>query len=406
MGNILNIIKSDKEFYELDNQVYMQSGYGAFISDEIRKYFKVNLVDFKDTNEKEKYIYLIETRDSQGVTSAIHNIPNNIIDMVNKNNCKIIISYESEGNLDIIEFNKFFYNSCVLLGKKLNFKNVYVFTGDITCAEKNKTPINFFGSPHCLDSIAYDFNSAKNRNDKLELSEFKYDFNVKTIDDIDIDNKSKYFLCYLRNCNRLHRKGLAAYFQYHDLWDTNNISWLKVSWSSELPEYVPEKYWKSFFELDEKPLLELDTHDLKNKSGFNTAFSSDWKHNQESFLTIVSETQYEIDTTYISEKMVKPIMNLQPFIVMSTPKFLQFLKDNGFKTFDGFINKSYDTQDNHEQRFEMIFNELDKFRSKSFDELKDWWREILPILEHNQNRLIEIGQQKTNKIKLLEKLYD
>ena len=104
--------------------------------------------------------------------------------------------------------------------------------------------------------------------------------------------------------------------------------------------------------------------------------------------------------------MVKPIMNLQPFIVMSTPKFLQFLKDNGFKTFDGFINESYDTQDNHEQRFEIIFNELDKFRSKSFDELKDWWREILPILEHNQNRLIEIGQQKTNKIKLLEKLYD
>ena len=49
---------------------------------------------------------------------------------------------------------------------------------------------------------------------------------------------------------------------------------------------------------------------------------------------------------------------------------------------------------------------VDKFRSKSFDELKDWWREILPILEHNQNRLIEIGQQKTNKIKLLEKIND
>ena len=190
------------------------------------------------------------------------------------------------------------------------------------------------------------------------------------------------------------------------MWNTNNISWLKISWSSGLPEYVPEKYWKSCFELDEKPLLELDTHDLKNKGGFNTMFSSDWKHNQESFLTIVSETQYEKDTTYISEKMVKPIMNLQPFIVMTTPNFLQFLKDNGFKTFDGFINESYDTQDNHEQRFEMIFDELDKFRSKSFDELKDWWKEILPILEHNQNRLIEIGQQKTNKIKLLEKLYD
>ena len=32
----------------------------------------------------------------------------------------------------------------------------------------------------------------------------------------------------------------------------------------------------------------------------------------------------------------------------------------------------------------MIFDELDKFRNKSNEELKDWWKEILPILEHNQ----------------------
>ena len=40
MGNILNIIKSDKEFYELDNHNYMEMfGDGAFISDQIRKIF-------------------------------------------------------------------------------------------------------------------------------------------------------------------------------------------------------------------------------------------------------------------------------------------------------------------------------------------------------------------------------
>ena len=85
---------------------------------------------------------------------------------------------------------------------------------------------------------------------------------------------------------------------------------------------------------------------------------------------------------------------------------MKFLKDNGFKTFDLIYKRGYDTQNNHEQRLEMIFDELDEFRTKSFDELKDWWKEILPILEHNQNRLIEIGQQKTNKIKLLEKIND
>ena len=70
MGNILNIIKSDKEFYELDKHVFMESGDGAFISDQIRKYFKVNLVDFKDINEKEKYIYLIENLELHSLTNS------------------------------------------------------------------------------------------------------------------------------------------------------------------------------------------------------------------------------------------------------------------------------------------------------------------------------------------------
>ena len=46
------------------------------------------------------------------------------------------------------------------------------------------------------------------------------------------------------------------------------------------------------------------------------------------------------------------------------------------------------------------------FSGDSNEELKDWWREILPILEHNQTRLLEFGKHKTKKVKLLEKLYD
>ena len=40
-----------------------------------------------------------------------------------------------------------------------------------------------------------------------------------------------------------------------------------------------------------------------------------------------------------------------------------------------------------------------KFASneKSNEELKDLWRKILPILEHNQTRLLEFGKGKTKK---------
>ena len=45
-------------------------------------------------------------------------------------------------------------------------------------------------------------------------------------------------------------------------------------------------------------------------------------------------------------------------------------------------------------------------KDKSNEELKDWWRQVLPILEHNQKTFINMGNKKTKKIKLLERLYD
>ena len=51
---------------------------------------------------------------------------------------------------------------------------------------------------------------------------------------------------------------------------------------------------------------------------------------------------------------------------------------------------------------ELIFDELDRFRNKSLDELKSWWKDILPILEHNQKTFFNMSIEKTKKIKLLE----
>ena len=92
---------------------------------------------------------------------------------------------------------------------------------------------------------------------------------------------------------------------------SNNLN--RISWGSEIFTQRADASLKIGYVF---PLITYQS------IGFQSAYS---KHNQESFLTIVSETQFEKDTTYISEKMVKPIMNLQPFIVMSTPNFLKFL---------------------------------------------------------------------------------
>ena len=54
MGNILNIINSDKHFYELDKYVYMKMFRREhFYSSEIKPYFKIN-IDFQDINKNDK----------------------------------------------------------------------------------------------------------------------------------------------------------------------------------------------------------------------------------------------------------------------------------------------------------------------------------------------------------------
>ena len=59
------------------------------------------------------------------------------------------------------------------------------------------------------------------------------------------------------------------------------------------------------------------------------------------------------------------------------------------------------------KRVELIFKELDKkIRTTPIDELKDWWKSIVPILEHNQKHFLNLMNIKTNKIKLLEKIND
>ena len=407
MGNILNIINSDKDFYDTHNGHYMRCVKGAFYSSELKENFKVNEVDIDNIDENTNYIYLVECVTQDAIYSGFFKLPQKVSDLVNQNRCKVIFSYEAEGDLDIEFFNEWYSLTCKLREDEIKFSNFYILHCELTCEKNNKTPINFFNSTHHFDSLSFELNKIIENDNHRKLDKFDYDFYRRKIKDIDINSKSKHFLCYLRNCGRPHRNAIASYFQHNNLWDKNNLSFLKNSFRGDIPkDILPKQYWSSSVDLNTLPKIEIDTQNLQDTQGFDTSFSSNWKHYQETFLSIVSETIYDGRLNFFSEKICKPLINLHPFILMSTPYSLKFLKKFGFKTFHPFINEQYDTEENGLKRMQMIFDELDKFRNKSDKELKDWWEEILPVLEHNQKIFINMGKQKTKKIKLLERLYD
>lgn len=107
------------------------------------------------------------------------------------------------------------------------------------------------------------------------------------------------------------------------------------------------------------------------------------------WVSIVTEPQfadYE-QSTFCSEKIFKPIACLQPFIVVGGQGSLARLRELGYKTFDGFIDESYDTLPT-EQRLDAIIVALQKL--KAIEDKASWLENIKPILEHNYNNLITL----------------
>ena len=407
MGNILNIIDSRNDFKNVDGLLPLQCG--PFFNHELNNYFEFKFHNLKYISKSNNYFYIVEIAHNFAIMNLISEIlkMNKLVDLVNQDRCKVILGYESEGDIDMSEYNDWYSKVCKPLENKIKFSNFYIFNADLNCQKNNKSKINFFPSTNHMECAAYDLNHMINYQDGHQVTEMDYDFQHKTIQDIDIDKKTKHFLSFMRGMHN-HRRALASYFEYNDLWYNNIISFLKIEWdyTGAMPEMLPEKYWESHSKLNDREAVEIDTQNLKNKGGFSTTFTSKWEFYEETFLSVVSETLYDNDKLYFTEKISKPLMCLHPFILVTSPHSLKKLQEFGFKTFHPFIDESYDNEEDGMKRMQMIFDELDKFRARPIQELKDWWKEILPILEHNQKVFLKFGQNKSKRVKFMEKLND
>lgn len=107
------------------------------------------------------------------------------------------------------------------------------------------------------------------------------------------------------------------------------------------------------------------------------------KYYREIFCDIVTESRFAQPTGNYSEKVYQPMYFMKPFVLCAPPKTLQYLKEQGFKTFSDFWDESYDDEMNHEQRLFKIFKLIDFINDKSIVELRKMYDKMIPILKHN-----------------------
>lgn len=139
--------------------------------------------------------------------------------------------------------------------------------------------------------------------------------------------------------------------------------------------------------LDRNPaqqLLDIDRNNfLRNYDNF--------------FVEIVCETFYSGETFFPTEKIWRPIFLFTPFIVQGPPGFLKHLRKLGFQTFERWWDEGYD-QDPQSWSIIEICRLIDRLSTISVQELNDMYIDMLPVLQHNRRRLLELNNEKFNNV--------
>lgn len=109
-----------------------------------------------------------------------------------------------------------------------------------------------------------------------------------------------------------------------------------------------------------------------------------WEQAQTAFAHVVTETVYTSDRVHLTEKIFKPIVLKQPFLLVAPRNSLAYLRTYGFKTFDTLWDESYDHHDD-QTRIHAVADICSWLNSLSRAALIDLAHEIKHIVDHNHD---------------------
>jgi len=211
----------------------------------------------------------------------------------------------------------------------------------------------------------------------------------------DVSKKTKTFLC-LNRVVRPGRVAIVAEMLKRDLLKNSYVSFFKEGahfgrnapyFPDVLSAFEPtrkEEYLKLIDSLPDNTYAD-DINPNENQA----ATTSPFELYETSFFNITTESFWAEKDFFPSEKIYKPILHEQPFIVVSTYRFLHHLRKQGFQTFGKWFNESYDEMEDINERMEALATELERLDKLPIETKRQMVTEMKPILEHNRNVFLD-----------------
>ena len=103
-------------------------------------------------------------------------------------------------------------------------------------------------------------------------------------------------------------------------------------------------------------------------------------------IQIVPETLFDTSKVYLTEKVFKPMVMSQAFILFAPPGSLEYLKSYGFRTFGDVWDESYDKEPDSKRRMGKLLDLITDLATIDQDRFKDLCEKSLPIIDHNRKR--------------------
>ena len=115
-------------------------------------------------------------------------------------------------------------------------------------------------------------------------------------------------------------------------------------------------------------------------------------------LDIVTESTIKYPYPYVTEKVLRSFACKRMFVYLGPANVLSLLHSKGFKTFDGFIDESYDSIEDPKQRFLKVVDIIHQFLNRSIEEIQDYISTNASIFDHNLKTLAGLENQELRRI--------
>jgi hypothetical protein len=353
-------------------------------------YMNNGLADYKNLNDigkDEKYIFPIEIHGGQYWQLPIFlnkgiSLPSRVIHDARDGKCKILFHQGGEGQgYNASQIKPFLEAQSKIFNISMSS---FGFLDDNTETPELQST---YGSKGFFIPWWYDFSNQPSeeyvRTRMNQLGE--------------PSSRDFYFLCLNRRVC-VHRAIIAI--NIFNRWsDKINWSFDKPTISLNLKELTNNKWSvEEFYNILPKTIdIDLSYNDIQiNYELMDTAY-----------INLVTETFFDTDNTiFFSEKTFKPILAIQPFIMIGAAFSLKELKKLGFKTFHPIINEEYDEIVDDNKRMKMILDEINRLYNINEDEMKNLVKSLGQICVYNYNHLIELRKNNIFQKKLSQELYD